>query len=132
MALDHPGRIQAVSVLDIIPTSEMYRRADMSFGLGYWQWFFLPQPYDFPEPVIGANPDGFFFYTKAPFFDPAACAEYRRCYSDPATIHAMCDDYRAGASFDLDLDESDRKAGSSHHLPAAGLMGRSGLRRQVV
>jgi haloacetate dehalogenase len=126
MALDHPARVRGLAVLDIVPTGEMLRRADMSFGLGYWHWFFLAQPFDLPERVIGANPDGFYFHRGRDVFAPAAFAEYRRCYMDPATIHAMCEDYRAGATFDFDLDEADRRAGNCIRCPLLALWGAKG------
>jgi haloacetate dehalogenase len=58
LALDHPERVRKLATLDIIPTSEHLRRADMTFGLGYWHWFFLAQPYPLPEKLIGADPTG--------------------------------------------------------------------------
>src|SRR6187399_3174807 len=85
MALDHPARVRGLAVLDIVPTGEHFRRAGMDFALGYWHWFFLAQAFDLPERVIGANPDGFYFHRGREVFDPAAMAEYRRCYCDPAT-----------------------------------------------
>ena len=108
LALDEPGAIARLAVLDIVPTGEMYRRADMSFGLGYWHWFFLPQPYPLPERMIGADPEAYYFRGNREIFDPEALADYVRCVRDPATIHAMCEDYRAGASCDFELDEADR------------------------
>jgi haloacetate dehalogenase len=110
LALDHPQRVRRIATLDIIPTGEHFRRADMKFGLGYWHWFFLAQPYPLPEMMIGANPDGFF--TGRPNRDnvhtPEALEDYLRCYRNPATIHAACEDYRAGATYDFALDEADR------------------------
>lgn len=108
MALDHPERVAKLAVLDIIPTGEAFRRADMSFGLGFWHWFFLAQPAPLPERMIGANPDNYYFRSGRERFDPAALADYLRCVHDPATIHAMCEDYRAGATIDYALDEADR------------------------
>ena len=108
LALDHPDRVLKLAVLDIIPTGEAFRRADMAFGLGYWHWFFLAQPHDLPERLIGADPDSFYFRRPHGFMDPEALQEYRRCTRDPATIHAMCEDYRAGATVDFEHDEADR------------------------
>jgi haloacetate dehalogenase len=112
MALDHPERILKLAVLDIIPTGEHFRRADASFALGYWHWFFLAQRHPFPELVIGADPDTFYLNRRGPdshtIFAPEALAEYRRCWNDPATVHAMCEDYRAAATFDYALDELER------------------------
>lgn len=108
MALDHPERVTGLAVLDIIPTGEAFRRADMAFGLGYWHWFFLAQPYDLPERLLGADPEAYYFRGTRHLFAPEALAEYLRCCHDPATIHGMCEDYRAGATFDYALDEADR------------------------
>ena len=125
MALDHPEHVLKLAVLDIIPTGEAFRRADMSFGLGYWHWFFLAQPYDFPERLIGANPDSYYFHNTRNNFDPEALEEYLRCVRNPETIHAMCEDYRAGASYDFALDEADR--GKKHiECPTLVLWGKQG------
>lgn len=108
LALDHPAHVRKLAVLDIIPTGEALRRANMQFGLGFWHWFFLAQPFDLPERLIGVNPDNYYFYTNREQFDPEALADYLRCVHNPATIHAMCEDYRAGVTVDYDHDEADR------------------------
>jgi haloacetate dehalogenase len=107
MALDYPERVRKLAVLDIIPTYEAFRRTDMTFALGYWHWFFLAQPYPLPEQIIGANPDNYYFRGTRDLFAPEALADYLRCVHNPATIHAMCEDYRAGATIDYALDEAD-------------------------
>ena len=114
-------------MLDIIPTYEAFRRADMTFALGYWHWFFLAQPYPLPERMIGANPDNYYFRSRRDLFAPEALADYLRCVHNPATIHAMCEDYRAGATIDYALDQADhgqRRIG----CPLLALWGR---RRQL-
>ncbi|MEA2688347.1 MAG: haloacetate dehalogenase [Candidatus Eremiobacteraeota bacterium] len=110
LALDHPERVRKLATLDIIPTGEHFRRADMKFGLGYWHWFFLAQPYPLPEKMIGADPDWFFKGrpNRPSVFAPEAVEDYLRCYRNPETIHAACEDYRAGATYDFALDEADR------------------------
>ena len=108
LALDHPERVRKLAVLDIIPTGEAFRQVDRAFGLGYWHWFFLAQPYDLPERLITADPDGYYLRWFSDAFAPEAVAEYRRCFRDPATTHTMCEDYRAGATIDFTLDEADR------------------------
>lgn len=116
MALDHPERVAKLAVLDIVPTGEAFRRADMAFGLGFFHWYFLAQPYPLPERLIEADPDNFYFRhrkqigagERPAYFDAEAFEAYRRAYRDPATIHAMCEDYRAGASIDFEMDEADR------------------------
>ncbi len=125
MALDHPECVQKLAVLDIIPTSEVFRRADMKFGLGYWHWFFLAQPYDLPERLIGANPENYYFHGTRDLFAPEALDDYLRCVRNPDTIHAMCEDYRAGATMDFALDEADRGA-RRIACPTLALWGRRG------
>jgi len=108
LALDHPERVRKLAVLDIVPTGEALRRTDMTFALGFWHWFFLAQPHPLPERLIGADPDAFYFRSGRDRFDPEALAEYLRHVHDPATIHAMCEDYRAGVTLDFAHDEADR------------------------
>jgi haloacetate dehalogenase len=110
LALDHPDRILKLAVLDIVPTGEVWRRADRRVMLAWWHWAFLAQPAPLPERLIGANPDGYYFGGDRSRFHPDALADYLRCARNPETIHAMCEDYRAGASCDFELDEADRAA----------------------
>jgi haloacetate dehalogenase len=108
LALDHPERVTKLAVLDIVPTAEMWRRADKEFGLVNWHWYFLAQPFDLPERVIGANPGAYYFRTGRDRFDPKALADYLLAVRNPQSIHAMCEDYRAGATYDHEADEADR------------------------
>jgi haloacetate dehalogenase len=110
LALDHPARIGKLAVLDILPTAEHFRRTDMKFALGYWHWFFLAQPYPLPERLIGADPEWFFRNRpgRRSVFTPEAEDDYLRCYRNPETVHAACEDYRAAATYDFKLDEADR------------------------
>jgi haloacetate dehalogenase len=126
LALDHPEAVEKLAVLDIIPTGEAFRRADMRFGLGYWHWFFLAQPFDLPERLIGAKPENYYFAGRRDLFEPEALQDYLRCVHDPATIHGMCEDYRAGASFDFALDEADRQARRKIACPVLALWARKG------
>ena len=110
---DHPQKVRKLAVLDIIPTHRMFQIVNKEMATNTYHWFFLIQPYDFPERVIGAAADLFvrrgFDRTDnaAEAFPAEAIAEYVRCFCDPATIHATCEDYRAGASIDLVHDEAD-------------------------
>jgi haloacetate dehalogenase len=115
MCLDHPERVARAAVLDIVPTRTIFRATNQAIATGYYHWFFLIQPEPLPEHLIGADP---VFYlrkkltqwsgTKDPsWVAPEALAEYERCFSDPATIHASCEDYRAAATIDLAHDEAD-------------------------
>ena len=109
LAKDHPDRVQKLAVLDIIPTHRMFQIVNKEMATSTYHWFFLIQPYDFPERMIGANAD-YFLRTRFPqgqAFPPEAVDEYARCFCDPAAIHATCEDYRAGAGIDLEHDEAD-------------------------
>jgi haloacetate dehalogenase len=121
LALDHPERVLKLAVLDIAPTAEMWRRVDMEFGLVDWHWFFLAQPHPFPERLIAAAPDEFYFRGDRSRFHHEAFEDYLRCVRDPETIHAMCEDYRAGATIDFELDEADRRAGRRIECPVLAL-----------
>ncbi len=111
MALDHPDRVAKLAVLDIVPTRTMFQRVDQYLATVYFHWFFLIQPYDFPERLIGADPDSYFRSRFAALSSeslaPEAIEEYVRAFRDPAAIHASCEDYRAAASIDLAHDEAD-------------------------
>lgn len=113
MALDHAAAVERLAVLDIAPTATMYARTDKEFASRYFWWFFLIQPYDLPERLIAADPDYFLRrhiegQIRTPgAVDPDILAEYLRCYRDPATRHAVCEDYRAAATIDLDHDAAD-------------------------
>ena len=111
LALDHPERVERLAVLDVVPTGETWARADRRFMLAWWHWAFLAQPAPLPETLIGADPDAYYFRGDRSRFHPDALADYLRCVRDPATIHAMCEDYRAGATYDFELDQADRAAG---------------------
>ena len=134
LAVDHPDAVEKVAVLDIAPTLAMYEKTDRAFATAYYHWFFLIQPFDLPERMIGADPVAY-LRTKiggwgsggTAFFDPRALAEYERCFSDPATIHATCEDYRASASIDLEHDAADRAAGRRVRCPLLALWGERGV-----
>ncbi len=113
MALDHPDEVLKACVMDIAPTLHMFRTTDQEFATGYYHWFFLIQPDGLPEHMIGLDPDHYLRSKISKWsganavFAPEALAEYLRCFRNPATIHATCEDYRAAASIDLQHDEQD-------------------------
>jgi haloacetate dehalogenase len=116
MALDHPDRVTALAVLDIVPTAEVWARADDKLALGYWHWGFLAQPAPLPERLIAGDPDAYFDHHLLMIglgSDPEAypdevMAAYRRQLDDASAVTAICEDYRAGATVDRQLDEADR------------------------
>jgi haloacetate dehalogenase len=131
MGLDYGGYIDKIAVLDIAPTLTMYERTDMQFASAYYHWFFLIQPADLPERLIGADPN---YYLERKIgawskqnncFAPEALAEYRRCFASAETIHATCEDYRAAASIDLDHDRAD--LGRRIECPLLVLWGAKGV-----
>jgi haloacetate dehalogenase len=128
--LDHPDSVTRLALLDIVPTTTIYSQLDQDHATAVWRYFFLTQPPDLPERLIGADPD---FYLRWTFEEwsatpaaPAADArvEYRRCF-DPAAIHATCEDYRAGATIDLVHDRED--AGHKISCPLLILCSGQGL-----
>jgi haloacetate dehalogenase len=102
MALDHPDRVERAAVLDIIPTHYHYTHVTKEFAESAYHWFFYSRPTPFPETVI-ANSLESFIGRGAGELGP----EYLRAFRVPGTLHAMCEDYRAGASIDLTHDEAD-------------------------
>jgi haloacetate dehalogenase len=114
MALDHPEAVTRLAALDIAPTGEIWSRADSLFALGYWHWAFLAQPAPLPERLLLADPDAFWIVAgrmgiKTDERYPREVVEaYREQCADPASVQAMCEDYRAGATIDRQLDDADR------------------------
>lgn len=113
MSLDYPDAAKRVALLDIVPTLTLFSTFTQPVAMGYYHWFFLAQPKGHPERLIGADP-AYYLQSKlrswaadGAVYSPEAMAEYVRCFSDPACIHATCEDYRAGASIDLDHDRAD-------------------------
>lgn len=113
MCLDHPERIRRAAFLDIIPSQYVYANANKEWALRSWHWTFMVQPADLPEGMMGSVPPEWFMEKKlskpgkglAPFSDEAF-AEYVRCFT-PKTIMGSCEDYRATATIDLELDTAD-------------------------
>ncbi len=112
LAMDHPGAVDRLAVLDCVPIGEALARADARFAAAWWHWFFLAQP-GIPERVITADPDA--WYGTGP--DRAASmgegnyTDYLAAIRDPAVVQAMVEDYRAGLGVDRAADDADRAAG---------------------
>ena len=131
LARDYPQAVEKLAVLDIAPTAMMYDTTDMQFATNYYHWFFLIQPAPFPETLIGHDPK-FFLESKMRHWgkDRSAITEdafddYLRCFSNPDTIHASCEDYRASASIDLEHDAAD--AGQKLDIPLLVLWGATAM-----
>ncbi|RJE89506.1 alpha/beta fold hydrolase [Paracoccus onubensis] len=113
LGLDMPDRVLSMVLLDIAPTREMYAGTSQDFAATYWHWFYLIQPYPMPERMIGHDPEAFWKEKCGKQagggnpFTKDALAEYLAAFSDPACIHATCEDYRAAATIDLRHDDED-------------------------
>ena len=122
LALDHPEQVQRLCVIDIAPTLDMYAATDFEFARAYYHWFHLIQPTPLPENMINGNPMAYLHAKLGGWgasglghIEPQALAEYERCFSHPATIHCVCEDYRASAGIDLAHDRASR-AEQAHGL----------------
>ena len=133
LTLDHPARVTRLGVLDIVPTLDAFGAMDQDRATAYSHWFFLIQPDGLPERMIGNDP-GFWLRwclqrwggkeKGLSYFAPEALADYVRCFSTPAAIHASCEDYRAGASIDMVYDRED--LGRKVACPTLALWGNGG------
>jgi haloacetate dehalogenase len=130
MTLDHPDAVTRLMLLDIAPTLAMYEGTTEAFAKAYWHWFFLIQPAPLPERLIEAYPMAYLrdgMGRRGNFFDPAAWAEYERCFTRPGTAASICADYRASAGIDLEHDRADRAAGVKLQQPLRVLWGAKGV-----
>jgi haloacetate dehalogenase len=135
LALDHPGRLQKLAVLDIIPTYEMWHRMDHTLAMKVWHWPFMAQKYPMPELLITKAPVEYLDWKMASWtkaknlsaFDPRALAHYRAFFSDPSRVHATCEDYRAGETTDLANDEVDHAERNKISAPLLALWGAAGI-----
>ena len=135
LALDHPGRLTKLAILDIVPTITMWERMDAKKAMQVYHWSFLAQPAPMPETLISKAPGDWLEHTLASWtgqkdlaaFDRRALAHYRAFFNDPARIHAVCEDYRAGATVDVDADDASRSKGETISCPTLVLWGKSGI-----
>jgi haloacetate dehalogenase len=134
LALDHPDAVRRLVVLDIAPTLDMYAATDMAFARAYYHWFHLIQPAPLPEQMIGGCALEY-LHTKLgrwgagslAHIEPEALAAYERCWSNPQTIHAACEDYRAAAGIDLEHDRASRARGDRIACDLLVLWGERGV-----
>lgn len=130
LALDHPDRVAALAVLDILPTRWHAEHPDTDFARTYWHWGFLAAG-DEPLRLIGQDPHGFLRRRLAAWsatpgcFDPGDVHAYEQAFADPRCIAATCADYRAAAGIDLDHDRAD--ADRTLAMPVTVLWGRQGF-----
>jgi len=135
LALDHPGRLSRLAVLDILPTYDYWERMNRPYALKIWHWAFLAQPHPLPETLIAGDPDFFLKFKMASQtksktldeIDPRALEHYLAPFRDPSRVHAMCEDYRAGAYADYEIDKADHAAGKKITIPMLALWGDAGI-----
>lgn len=135
LAFDSPERVERLAVLDIVPVAEVWEGMDAKAAIKTYHWPFLAQPHPLPETLIAADPVYYLDHTIASWtkaktleaFDAAALAEYRGSFDRPEAIHAACEDYRAGATIDWQLDREDREAGRRIAAPTLALWGGAGF-----
>lgn len=131
LALDHPEAVTRLVTLDIVPTWAAWDDMRRSTALARFHWALLAQPHPFPETLIGGNPMYFLEHMLSAWtgakslaaFSPEAMQHYRASFSQPARIHASCEDYRAGATCDVEFDDADRTAGRKIACPTLALWG---------
>ena len=133
LALDHPHAVTRLCLLDIAPTLDMYAATDRAFATAYYHWFHLIQPEPLPERMIGGDALG---YLRAKlggwgsaggaFMEREAVADYEAAFT-PATVHAICEDYRASADLDLQHDRASRAAGERIRCDLHVLWGDRGI-----
>ena len=134
LALDHPGRVEKLALIDIAPTLDMYASTDMAFARAYYHWFHLIQPAPLPEKMIGGDAR-FYLHAKlggwgaggTGHLEPEALAEYERCFCRAESIHAACEDYRAAAGIDLEHDRESRARQQRIACDTLVLWGEKGL-----
>lgn len=142
LAVDHPGRVKKLCVIDIAPTLDMYDATDFAFARAYYHWFHLVQPAPLPELMIGGNAKAYLHAKLGGwgsqglgYIEPEALAEYERFFCDPtpnaqglpAHIHSACEDYRASAGIDLRHDRESRARGDKIACDTLVLWGERGV-----
>jgi haloacetate dehalogenase len=140
LLLDYPETVRRAALLDIIPTPEMYARTDMEFASIYFHWFFLILPGDLPEKLLAGAPEAWIRRTAGSLgsrggdsaFPEDVMAHYSKKFSNPAVIHATCEDYRAGATVDLEHLAAARAKGQKITAPLLVLWAAPYLRKLDV
>jgi haloacetate dehalogenase len=116
MALDHPGRVERLAVLDILPTATTWDRAEARFAFAYWPWSLLAQSEPLPERILASTAEAIVdealggWGTPSTVFPAETRSAYVRALRDPVHAHAICEEYRAAASLDREHDRADRSA----------------------
>lgn len=123
MCLDHPDKVERAAVLDILPNIHIWANVSKQSAMKSWHWYFMAQPYDMPEKMMASVPARYYMEKKLSklgiglkFFAPEAIDEYVRCFNWK-TIRGSCEDYRACATIDPEMDQADFDAGKRVTCP---------------
>jgi pimeloyl-ACP methyl ester carboxylesterase len=132
LALDHPEAVEALVLLDIVPTREVWERMDATLAVGFWHWLFHLQR-DLPEQLVSKDVAGYlgFFFerwtTNRGALEPDAIEHYVKAFSAPGALRAGFDDYRAAFPTDAEHDDGDARDGKRVECPVLVLWGADGL-----
>lgn len=110
LTMEHPETVTHFAALDGVPIGEALARCGATFASRWWHWFFLGQTAKPAEPFINANPEAWYGFGPEQM-GADAYDDYLRAIRDPETVHAMCEDYRAGLRIDREHDDDDRRSG---------------------
>lgn len=133
LALDHPGKVERLAVMDIVPAIDFYEQANSAIAQDYFYFFFLTQPHPHPETLIGGDPDAFMRQiltglTKDDLrYDPGVLDVYLRASTTEAAVAAMCECFRAGITRDREDDKRDRLTGRKIECPTLVVWGERGV-----
>lgn len=132
LALDHPGRVERLAVLDVIPVGEALQRADARFTVGFWPWSLLAQPAPLPEQLISSTPDAVIddaltnWGSSPRSFPDSVRSAYIEALRNRESVHSICEEYRAAATLDWAHDCEDRAAGRRIVCPTLVLWSEQG------
>jgi haloacetate dehalogenase len=132
LALDHPERVTGLAALDVVPTAEVWDRADARLAIGFWPWSLLAQPAPLPERLLTGAADAVIedcvsvWGSAAGAFPSDVRAAYAAVLSDGEHAHAVCEEYRAAATVDREHDATDRAAGRTVAAPVLALWAAGG------
>ena len=132
LAFDYPARVKKLAVLDIIPTIDAWNLADKKFVLDFWPWSLLTQTEPFPEQLIASNPEAIINNVMTDWGTPESVfpSDIKEAYAitlgDPKHIHAICEEYRAAATVDMEHDSVDRKIHRTIQCPLLVLWAEDG------
>lgn len=138
LALDHPGQVMKLCVIDIAPTLDMYKRTDMDFARAYYHWFHLIQPFPLPETMIGGAAREYLHAKLGGWgsgglghIEPEALSAYETSFCQAQAIHSACEDYRASAGIDLEHDRASRSQGQRIACDTLVIWGGRGIVNQL-